>query len=276
MENDNTTQKNSIPSRYAIDENNLPYVKNRVYGWGKEFNVFITKKGKYFHRSKCSKIKGKNKILLHRYTAVKSYEPCPYCKPKSNIDKWYSATAQKIEPVNAECIQQTAPSEPVIKWYNKTWVIILFLIFFFPVGLVLMWDRNCKWQTFVKIIISALIGIIFIYSLDLNKKQTFDFQTTPVATVTVTQSPIPTPVPTIQPTLEPTPEPVAEIPVSAPSENISESSEFISEETKTTVYITEHGKKYHRVGCQYLSDSKITISLDNAEAKGYTPCSRCW
>jgi len=43
----------------------------------------------------------------------------------------------------------------------------------------------------------------------------------------------------------------------------------------TTVYITETGSKYHLAGCRYLSKSKIPISLREACAKGYTPCSVC-
>ena len=43
----------------------------------------------------------------------------------------------------------------------------------------------------------------------------------------------------------------------------------------TTVYITNSGKKYHRDGCRYLSKSKIAISLKDAKAEGYTPCSVC-
>lgn len=43
----------------------------------------------------------------------------------------------------------------------------------------------------------------------------------------------------------------------------------------TTVYITNTGEKYHSDGCQYLSKSKIPISLSDAKARGYTPCSRC-
>lgn len=42
-----------------------------------------------------------------------------------------------------------------------------------------------------------------------------------------------------------------------------------------TVYITRTGKKYHRAGCSYLRRSKIPISLIEALARGYTPCSRC-
>ncbi len=42
-----------------------------------------------------------------------------------------------------------------------------------------------------------------------------------------------------------------------------------------TVYITRTGKKYHRDSCSYLRRSKIRISLKDACARGYTPCSRC-
>ena len=42
-----------------------------------------------------------------------------------------------------------------------------------------------------------------------------------------------------------------------------------------TVYITKTGKKYHTASCRYLGKSKIPISLKDAKAKGYTPCSVC-
>ena len=42
-----------------------------------------------------------------------------------------------------------------------------------------------------------------------------------------------------------------------------------------TVYITRTGKKYHRGGCRYLRRSKYSISLKDAKAEGYTPCSVC-
>ncbi len=42
-----------------------------------------------------------------------------------------------------------------------------------------------------------------------------------------------------------------------------------------TVYITKTGSKYHADGCRSLSQSKIPISLEEAKAKGYGPCSIC-
>ena len=50
------------------------------------------------------------------------------------------------------------------KWYQKTFGIILLLIFFFPIGLYLMW-RYGKWNKTVKIVVTAALVIIGIGSL---------------------------------------------------------------------------------------------------------------
>lgn len=42
-----------------------------------------------------------------------------------------------------------------------------------------------------------------------------------------------------------------------------------------TVYVTKTGEKYHRAGCRYLSKSCIPMSLADAKAAGYGPCSVC-
>ena len=47
------------------------------------------------------------------------------------------------------------------------------------------------------------------------------------------------------------------------------------EPVEVTVYVTKTGEKYHSDGCQYLSRSQIPISLADAKAGGYTPCSKC-
>lgn len=41
------------------------------------------------------------------------------------------------------------------------------------------------------------------------------------------------------------------------------------------VYVTPHGKKYHRKSCQYVKDGGTALTLKEARQKGYTPCSRC-
>lgn len=48
-----------------------------------------------------------------------------------------------------------------------------------------------------------------------------------------------------------------------------------SQPQSITVHITKTGKKYHRTGCRYLSNSDIPIDLAKAKAEGYTPCSVC-
>ena len=52
--------------------------------------------------------------------------------------------------------------------------------------------------------------------------------------------------------------------------------DYGGESNSQTVYITATGSKYHRDGCQYLRKSQIPISLSDAKARGYTPCSKCF
>ena len=50
-----------------------------------------------------------------------------------------------------------------MKIYEKNWFIILMLVLFFPVGLFLMW-KKAKWNKTVKIIVTALIVVMAIFS----------------------------------------------------------------------------------------------------------------
>ncbi len=49
-----------------------------------------------------------------------------------------------------------------------------------------------------------------------------------------------------------------------------------SPDATETVYVTATGTKYHLAGCSYLRSSANEITIEDAEAKGYTPCSRCF
>jgi len=42
------------------------------------------------------------------------------------------------------------------------------------------------------------------------------------------------------------------------------------------VYITQTGSTYHRADCSYLSESKLKITLQEAIARGYTACKKCF
>lgn len=63
-------------------------------------------------------------------------------------------------------------------------------------------------------------------------------------------------------------QPAATQPISTPPQSQVQTKE-------ATVYVTNTGKKYHRAGCRYLSKSQIPISLSDAKADGYGPCSKC-
>jgi len=41
------------------------------------------------------------------------------------------------------------------------------------------------------------------------------------------------------------------------------------------VYVTAHGRKYHRADCQFARNGATAILLGEAQGQGYTPCSRC-
>ena len=55
------------------------------------------------------------------------------------------------------------------KWYEKNLAIILFLIFFFPVGIFLMWKYS-RWNKVAKIIISIFFGLVLIVNLGNGNK----------------------------------------------------------------------------------------------------------
>lgn len=44
-----------------------------------------------------------------------------------------------------------------------------------------------------------------------------------------------------------------------------------------TVYMTKNGKKYHHAECKFIQKkSPISISLEEAQQKGLTPCGKCF
>lgn len=57
------------------------------------------------------------------------------------------------------------------KWYEKNVAIILFLIFFFPIGLFLMW-RYSRWDKVAKIVISVVGALVIIANVGNSVKVT--------------------------------------------------------------------------------------------------------
>lgn len=50
-----------------------------------------------------------------------------------------------------------------------------------------------------------------------------------------------------------------------------------SAQPDTSVYVTKHGKKYHRAGCREIKRSIgiVKMSISDAKAKGLTACKVC-
>lgn len=91
---------------------------------------------------------------------------------------------------------------PTEKWYKKTWFTVVMLIFFWPVGLVLMWV-NKKFNMVARVIISVICGFILVGMIT-NPTSTKTTTTTSSTTQTTASQPSATAAPT--PTPEPTPE----------------------------------------------------------------------
>lgn len=84
-----------IPEGIGIDHDMLPYIVNRKYGYGKKFNAFVIRDNHCYHSSKCPHLKGKPKIVIHRYVAMNKYAPCSHCTPKCFVDDWYITFIKK-------------------------------------------------------------------------------------------------------------------------------------------------------------------------------------
>jgi hypothetical protein len=43
-----------------------------------------------------------------------------------------------------------------------------------------------------------------------------------------------------------------------------------------SVIVTDKGKLFHRKGCPYIHGDPRTVSASEAEAEGFSPCTRCF
>jgi hypothetical protein len=133
-----------------------------------------------------------------------------------------------------------------------------------------------------------LFSVLFVICLLVSCSQKYDnpeeISYNPINTDIVSNSPslVPTATsttintPTNSPTLKPTPKPSQTKSVSSEKNTNTSVKSNPSDKKETIVYITKTGEKYHKDGCQYLSKSKIPISLKDATLKGYDACSVCY
>lgn len=61
----------------------------------------------------------------------------------------------------------------------------------------------------------------------------------------------------------------------ATEEETTQTTDTTNAGNDAVVYITRTGKRYHREGCSGLSNSKIPSTVEEAKAKGLTPCQNC-
>lgn len=102
---------------------------------------------------------------------------CGFCAEdvlQQKKEEYLGSNEQRKETINCEmntdkkqyniyenCITWEKP----IKWYMKTWAVILFLILLCPVGLFLMWRYKKEWSKGEKIIVTVIILICVIFLL---------------------------------------------------------------------------------------------------------------
>lgn len=152
-------------------------------------------------------------------------------------------------------------------FFQRTWVLILSMMFFPPLAIYLMWRYRGHWNMAARILLTVILAVytlVLAVSCATDEQPTDDSPVTNLEEQVTTPDPAPKPEPEVIPDPEPEPEPDPE-PVYTPE----------PEPETRTVYITETGDRYHDAGCQWLKDSKIPIDLDTAIARGYTACGTC-
>lgn len=161
----------------------------------------------------------------------------------------------------------TPPQKP--KWYTGTAAVVLFLIFFWPVGLFLMWRYKKNWNKIVKIVLTLLIVAIAFRSCSsvLNRS------TRSISTATVQNEKKEE---TVQEETS-AEEPVEEAPVveSVPIEYKSalkkaEQYSSIMYMSKAAIYdqlTSEHGEKFSPEAAQYAVDNLVADYNYNALKK---------
>lgn len=202
----------------------------------------------------------------------------------------------------------------VVKFYQKTWFLLLIVVVFPPLGLFLMWKYQ-NWRKVMKGVITVPLGFyailwaLFVFvptsttptapvvaptAAIATPKPTETPKPTAAATPKPTETPKPTaiatPKPTVaptsaptatpKPTVAPTPAPTATpkptaTPTPAPTATPKPTeTPKEPEEISRTVYITKTGKKYHYEN-PCGNGTYSAISLSDAVSRGFEPCEKC-
>lgn len=193
-----------------------------------------------------------------------------------------------------EKTQEQKAIDPDSVWYKQTYGIILMLIFFFPVGLYLMWKYGKGWNQYLKIGVSAFCGLVLIASMFMPNSSggnnsmtdsglaamasvTTTWQKAEITRATTTEKPeatsesVTTETTTVEPTEEPT---------EAPTEEPTEAPRVVPTEKQENEYMINYETNvFHSPSCYTIRNSDnvkaYTGTADDLKEQGYTPCGKC-
>lgn len=170
-------------------------------------------------------------------------------------------------------------------------LMILLALMFWPFALSYWIWKTDKFQASKKIraaIIAAFWIVMFCIGAFSGGSQQKTEQSLPTTTIVAetpqptevtTATPAPTAAPTLAPTEAPTPDPTA-VPETGNTSQTSNGTTAAgtSDYQPGMVYIASsgNGKKYHRIPSCSDMDGATAVTVEQAEAAGYTPCKRCY
>lgn len=186
------------------------------------------------------------------------------------------------------------------KWYQKNWVIALLIIYFFPVGLYLMW-KHTNWKKGVKMLITSIfafylllfcVGFSSVSDIEptTNVDSIIASSTTETTTETTTEEITTTETTTTETTTEEvtttkkitTTQATTVTTTRETTEETTEEEEYYNyyeedeeEEESEMVWITATGSKYHSIPYCGNTKSSRQVSLETAK-RNYSACSKCW
>lgn len=157
-------------------------------------------------------------------------------------------------------------------FFQRPGIILLLLIFLAPVGIFLMWRYMPQWKTGMKVALSILFGLVFIFALipkagdntaDVDQPPAVQQQAGGTKTL---------------PNIE-TQKPVVTDKQKEPQQEQPEQEQPVQQEKlkdkERVVYITPTGTKYHSAHCRSVKGDKTEININDAIARGYTACGVC-
>ena len=151
---------------------------------------------------------------------------------------------------------------------HGTLLLILLIIFAFPVGLYIMWDE-ADWKLWQKLIATAAWVLMFAAAIVTVTGISMKYDEGNIEILNVAENKL-----MLSP-LQPSNVPV----VSQLIKDASETSSLISQPTPTPVptyvYCNDNGVNYHLAGCRYVYDKTPRVTLTQALNAGKTACKLC-